>query len=429
MKFPRPAANTVNPGTRWPILLGAALVLIPATALGDYRLQPGDVLDVFITNVPDFKEHPSIGVEGDIALPLAGQIKVSDLSISQAREQIAAALANKVSRQYTPDGREIPHLILGDEVVVTVSEYSPVYVSGDVGKPGAYQFRPGMTVRQAAALAGGYAVVRLQAPDAVLQIADLQSDYQTLRLEFAAENARLWRIRTELGKDTVDNMGSNASNPDDGSKQFMKAEAEQLEARKADRDGSKALLEKAIVKAASQLQILAEKKTRDEEGSQADLADYNTVRELFRKGLAAVTRLSESRRAALMSSEQFLQTIVEMSNVERQRDEYARQLEVVDNQSRIDDLQDLQKSDLHLAEISARLKSASDKLIRVGVLRSQLGQGTDTRPQITVHRKGENGPQVLTADEDLKLVPGDVVDVALQVGSPPLLLSSARNVR
>ena len=130
-----------------------------------------------------------------------------------------------------------------------------------------------------------------------------------------------------------------------------------------------------------------------------------------------------------MSSEQYLQTIVEMSNVERQRDEYTRQLEAIDSQSRIDNLQELQKSDLHLAEISARLKSASDKLTRVGALRSQLGQATDTRLQITVHRKGETGPQVLTADEDLKLAPGDVVDVALQGGSAPLLLSSAKNVR
>jgi polysaccharide export outer membrane protein len=426
MKRPRPTAQTANPRPKWSVLLGAVLVLIPAAALGDYRLQPGDVLDVSITGVPDFKEHPSIGIEGDIGLPLAGQIKVSTLSISQAREQIAAALANKVSRQFTPDGREISHLILGGEVVVTVSEYSPVYVSGDVGKPGAYPFRPGLTVRQAAAVAGGYAPIRLQAPDATLQIADLESEYQTLRVDFAAEQARLWRLRTELGKDILEHTGSQAPNPDDGGKQFMQAEAEQLDARKTDLDGNKALLQKAIMKAATQLQVLAEKKTRDEDGSQADLADYNTVRDLFRKGLAASTRLSEARRAALLSSEQFLQTIVEMSNVERQRDEYARQLEAVDSRNRIDDLQELQKSHVHLAEISARLQSVSEKMIRVGALRSQVGPGTGTRLQIVVHRKGENGPQVITADEDLQLAPGDVVDVALQGGTVPLLLSSAK---
>jgi polysaccharide export outer membrane protein len=295
-----------------------------------------------------------------------------------------------------------------------------------VGKPGAYPFRPGLTVRQAAAVAGGYAPIRLQAPDATLQIADLESEYQTLRVDFAAEQARLWRLRTELGKDILEHTGSQAPNPDDGGKQFMQAEAEQLDARKTDLDGNKALLQKAIMKAATQLQVLAEKKTRDEDGSQADLADYNTVRDLFRKGLAASTRLSEARRAALLSSEQFLQTIVEMSNVERQRDEYARQLEAVDSRNRIDDLQELQKSHVHLAEISARLQSVSEKMIRVGALRSQVGPGTGTRLQIVVHRKGENGPQVITADEDLQLAPGDVVDVALQGGTVPLLLSSAK---
>jgi polysaccharide biosynthesis/export protein len=69
---------------------------------------------------------------------------------------------------------------------------------------------------------------------------------------------------------------------------------------------------------------------------------------------------------------------------------------------------------LRLAEITARLKSAGDKLTYTSLLPSQLMPGKGGRPNITVYRAGENGPERLTADEDLELAPGDVIDVALE---------------
>jgi polysaccharide export outer membrane protein len=106
-----------------------------------------------------------------------------------------------------------------------------------------------------------------------------------------------------------------------------------------------------------------------------------------------------------------------MSNIDRQRSEYTRQLEKIDSQSHIDAWRDLQDANLRLAQITARLKSAGDKLTYTSMLPSQLTPGRGGRLDITVYRKGENGPERLTADEDLELAPGDVVDVALETKS------------
>jgi polysaccharide export outer membrane protein len=428
MRFFRHTSRMLT-GSSWSVLLVAALVLIPRVALSDYRLQPGDILDVSLTGAPDFKEHAPIGVEGEVGLPLSGQIKVRGLSLSEARAKIAGELANKLYRQYTNDGREISHLIVGNEVVVTVSEYTPVFVNGDVTKPGAYPFRPGMTVRQAIAVAGGFDLIRSQGPDPVMQTAELQAEYQTLWLQVAGEQARSWRLRTELRDKSIVGADNTVPNPGGVAADFMKGEAEQLKAVTVDRESSKALLQEAIKKATLQLAILAEKKTKDEEGSQADLADFKTVRDLFQKGLAQITRLSEARRASLLSSEQLLQTLVESSNVERQRDEYARQLEKIDTQTRIDDLQELQRTNLHLAELTARLKSTSDRLLHVNLLRSQVAQGGSRAVDIGVYRKAEGGPGRIDADEDLELTPGDVVEVALQSRTVTSAIATSANVR
>jgi polysaccharide export outer membrane protein len=136
-------------------------------------------------------------------------------------------------------------------------------------------------------------------------------------------------------------------------------------------------------------------------------------------------RLSESRRAALLSADQLLQTIVEMSNVERQRDEYARQLNKVDTQARIEALQELQQSNLRLGEIAAQLKGAADKLMHVGLLRSQKA-GAAAKPEIAVFRRGDSGSQRLAGSEDLELTPSDVVEVKLpSQGTDVLHTSSA----
>ena len=395
-------------------LLVVALVLAPRAAMSEYRLQTGDTLEVSLTGVPDFRARSPIGVEGEISVPLAGQIKVAKLSVAQAREKIAHELSNRLYRRYATDGHEVQHLILGDEVAIAVVEYSPIYVNGDVSKPDAYAFRAGMTVRQAVALAGGYNLMRLPAANPVLQAADVQSEYETLWLTFASEQAHAWRLRTELGEQGVENMAKKAPVPAEVSQRFTTAEADQLKARMADRETEKARLQDAINKANLQIGILAEKKAKDEEGNQADAADLKTARDLFQKGLAPVTRLSEARRATLFSSEQLLQTIIEISNVERQRDNYAHQLEKVDSLSRIDDLQELERTNVSLAQTIARLRADGNKLMQVGLLRSELVRGPDGRIVITVYRRGDGGTQRLVANEDMELVPGDVVDVAMQ---------------
>jgi polysaccharide export outer membrane protein len=427
-------SNVLPRGPIWLALVVMTVVLAPATAHSEYKLQPGDILEVLITGVPDFRQRTPIGAEGDVGLPLAGQIKVGDLSVAEARARIASELSNKLYRQFTNDGREISHLIVGTEVVVSVADYRPVFVDGDVTKPGEYAFRPGMTVRQAIAVAGGFDVVRAQGPDPVLLSADLQAEYQTLWQDIAAEQARSWRLRTELADSDDAHPGNSGPDtripiPADVNGDLMKGEVQQYQARKADLQNSKALLQEAINKATLQLAILAEKKAKDEEGSQADLADYKTVRDLFQKGLAQITRLSDARRASLLSSEQLLQTVVETSNVERQRDEYARQLASLDSLRRIDDLVELQKTNLHLAELTGHLKIDSDKLAHIGLLRSQVAAGGGRNVTIAVHRKIGNQAERVSGSEDQELAPGDVVEVLLEGQTATSTIASAAKVR
>ena len=46
--------------------------------------------------------------------------------------------------------------MINPSVSVSIVEYRPFFINGEVKNPGGYAFQPGLTIDKAAALAGGY---------------------------------------------------------------------------------------------------------------------------------------------------------------------------------------------------------------------------------------------------------------------------------
>ena len=87
-----------------------------------------------MAGVPDLRHRAAVQMDGNISLPLVGMLPVAGLPVSQIRANIGAALASKVFRQRTADGREAVIVIDANEVTTTVAEYRPIYINGDVSK-------------------------------------------------------------------------------------------------------------------------------------------------------------------------------------------------------------------------------------------------------------------------------------------------------
>lgn len=78
-----------------------------------------------------------------VSLPVMGKISVRDLDEAGLASAIAARLQSKIGLNEAP------------EATVEIVEYQPIYIVGDVDKPGEYRYRQGMTVLQSLALSGG----------------------------------------------------------------------------------------------------------------------------------------------------------------------------------------------------------------------------------------------------------------------------------
>jgi polysaccharide export outer membrane protein len=115
----------------------------PSHAAPDnYVLGPGDQIEVDVFGEPDLTRMVTIKPDGVIALPLINQVT--------AAGKTAAQLEAELTRLYAK-------YLKAPSVAVLVRQFrmNPVYVMGEVSKPGRYDLTYDMTFLDALTLAGG----------------------------------------------------------------------------------------------------------------------------------------------------------------------------------------------------------------------------------------------------------------------------------
>jgi polysaccharide export outer membrane protein len=113
-----------------------------AANAGAYQLGPGDEIDVTVFGEQNLSGTFDIDDSGSISMPLLGPVSVRDKTARETETLITTRLA---------DG-----LVTDPKVSVNVRRFRPIYVVGEVQKPGAYPSYGPTTVLNAVALAGGY---------------------------------------------------------------------------------------------------------------------------------------------------------------------------------------------------------------------------------------------------------------------------------
>jgi polysaccharide export outer membrane protein len=398
------------------LLLAAALLCSITPAKAEYQLHVGDALEISVARLPELKQRVPVQLDGTISYPLLGTILVAGLSPAEVQAKVQTMLAAKVFRQRTSDGHENSVTIEPSEVIATIVEYRPIYVNGDVSRPGEQAYRPLMTVRKAVALSGGYDIMRLRMSNPILETADLRGEYESLWTEYAKEQAHVWRLKQELGQEiTVDQTALlDVPVARSTAQAIVNVEAEHLKTRQADQQAERKFLQRAIVHADEQIQILVEQQKTEDQANQTDVEELERAKELFNRGNLTSPRVTDARRAMLLSSTRKLQTTAQLMQTKRQRDELSRQIERFDGQRRSDLLRELQDTTVALSKIRFKLQSTGEKLQYTVLAKSQLGRGFGSKPAITIVRNGAKGIENLIANEEFELQPGDVVEVALR---------------
>lgn len=124
------------------LFLNLPLTHSVAEESSDYRFGPGDYISISVYGEVDLSINVRIGSSGSISYPFLGDVAVKGLTAKQLEKKLI-------------DGLKGPYLV-DPNVTVSMLEYRPFYVNGEVKRPGSYPFQPGLTVERAISIAGGF---------------------------------------------------------------------------------------------------------------------------------------------------------------------------------------------------------------------------------------------------------------------------------
>lgn len=395
-------------------MLAAMETAAAAEARAAYRLSAGDTVEIGIASISERTQRAVVQMDGTIALPEVGMVSVGGLTPAELQTRMQTILPTKIFHQRLPDGREQMIVIKPTDVTAVVAEYRPIYVTGDVLTPGQQAYRPLMTVRQAIAVSGGFSLLRSRANQVGPDPVDLRRDYESLWGEYTRDYFHSARLRAELqGKSTFDMQPPQGSPLSAGfASAIAQAEAEGLKLSLDNFQKEQSFLDKSGKDAAAQTETLLERERAEADGVKADEDELARVRKAFESGNLTNNRLADVRRALVLSSSRALETSVELMRARRQQEDFARQRERNDNQRRIGLLTELKDTNVRLADVSARLRAASQKLQPTGAAALPLPvAGERIQAEVTIIRKlGEEWRKQLV-QEDTEVMPGDTIEV------------------
>jgi protein involved in polysaccharide export with SLBB domain len=123
------------------LCLAAAAALAQPTASG-YRLGPGDRIIIKVFGEEDLSMDFRLNDTGRLNYPFIGELVVQGLTVAELEQLITHGLKESYLRD--------------PAVTVSIAEYRPFFLYGEVQKPGGIPYQPKLTVEGAIALGGGF---------------------------------------------------------------------------------------------------------------------------------------------------------------------------------------------------------------------------------------------------------------------------------
>jgi protein involved in polysaccharide export with SLBB domain len=114
---------------------------IREAAKGSLRLQAGEKIRLTVYGEASLSGDYQIDPSGYLSLPLAGTVQAAGLT----QAELEQVLSKKFRSEY----------LRNPKVTVSIVEFRPFYILGEIEKPGSYPYTSGLNLLSAIAIAGG----------------------------------------------------------------------------------------------------------------------------------------------------------------------------------------------------------------------------------------------------------------------------------
>lgn len=399
-------------------LLGATLLAAPAWAQeGPYRLGAEDKVRVRVTEWRAARGEAyvwealsgeyAVDSTGHLSLPLVGAIPAGGRTAQEVGTSIGEELQRRIGLVQRPDA------------AVEVAQFRPFFVVGQVDKPGAYPFRPQLTVLQAVGLAGGL----YRAPNpGDLRLAreaiGVQGDLRQVAGERAALLARRARLDAEKRGDATIGFPPDLSGPraESTAADAVREEQALFEARREALRSQITAITQAKALLDTEIQSLQAKVASQDRQIGLARKELDTINGLMERGLVSSPRqlALEQMVAQLESARLDSQVAISRARQDIARNERAILDLKTQRQSTV--LADLREAQIRLAHLEEKAATARGLLADTAFTAPQLvrrqKEAERLAPVYTLVRASAQGSREITVAETDPVLPGDVLKVS-----------------
>lgn len=339
----------------------------------------------------------TVSDDGAVFLPFLGSLPVGNLDNAGLTNQIATRLQQKIGLMQAP------------VVMIEILEYPPIYVVGDVAKPGEYKFRPGLTVLQSLAMGGGPVRAKSEQQTQSIRLAGELRETDHAILRSAAKLSRLQAEMDGAKEITFDRTdGSDqqyAAGIHNEERVIFQARASALERQ------SKALTELRDL-LNTEISTLEEKQAGADDNIKSVEDQLVSVKTLVAKGLTLSSRQMDLQRLLTTYRADKLDLVTAIMRGRQAISETTRNLEGLADTRRSEIATEAQSERANLDQLKMKRELTQKLLIEGLAAGDDAKNPRDELPlTFTVSRRNDGQINQFPASETTALEPGDVVRV------------------
>lgn len=401
-------------------LLASTLVAAPLSAAraadGAYRLGPQDRVRIKVTewrggrgeayDWEAFTGEYLVDPSGQLSLPLIGEIDAGGLTTSAVARLIGDRLKARVGLVERPDAS------------VEIAQFRPIYVVGQVDKPGAYPYRPQLTVLQAVSLAGGF----YRPPESGFQrlareSITAQGELRDVAAERTALTARRARLEAEMRGDATITFpaGFETARGVQAAEDAVREERVLFESRKNTLRSQVEALTQTKAMIASEIETLQAKTTSQERQLSLAQKELEGITSLMQRGLAVNPRLLAVEQTVAQMEGLRLDNVLAISRSRQDASRTDRTIIELKTQRQNTVLAELRETQIRLSRLQEKADTLRSLIVDSEVVAPQalLAQQAGERraPSYVVVRQEPNGAREIAAKESDLVQPGDVLKV------------------
>ncbi|WP_142593199.1 polysaccharide biosynthesis/export family protein [Pseudorhizobium endolithicum] len=378
---------------------------------GQYKIAVGDVLTVTVYGDSGLTGTFPVGPDGTIGYPILGNVDVLGKSLEAVSDRIREDLSSHIANL---------------AVAVAVKEYAPIFIVGDVQKPGRYEFRPGMIVLELFTLGGGLRETTALTDVSGLQLIQAQQDYEDMSLQLLSQEVRRARLMAELGGTEFSYSQAElglGTDPNAVQKIIdsemtlfrlrlarLEEEVRNLEAQKQHYVAEIETLEKSGVMRQEQFDLLSK--------------DVDVSQELVTRGAASQAVLRERKRELLGMNQQLLEFGSFLARAQQNRNEIDRRILELRSTRKSEAANELTVIDLEIVRLRRKMAFSVQAMAEIGAAARRFSALDNLiKTEFSVVRQVNEEYKEFKVDEHTKIAAGDVVRVRLTLpagttGSP-----------